>query len=137
MTVRRLAIYGLALVVWLTFLVLAVALGFLREAVLASRFGEQAAHVIGTLILVAAVTAVMIPFVRRIRRFCSTADLWRIGILWTALTVAFEFLFFHFAVGVPWKTLVADYDILHGRVWVLVPTTLLFGPPVVGRIARR
>ena len=52
------------------------------------------------------------------------------------MTLAFEFLFFHYAAGKPWEVLLADYNVLQGRIWVLVPLTELFGPPLIGWLMR-
>ncbi len=60
-----------------------------------------------------------------------------IGILWTVMTVCFEFGFFHFVAAVPWEKLLADYNILAGRLWLLVLLTTLFGPPTIGAILSR
>lgn len=43
-----------------------------------------------------------------------------IGMLWVALTVAFEFLAGHYVFGNSCERLIADYNVLRGRVWVLV-----------------
>jgi hypothetical protein len=61
-------------------------------------------------------------------------DLIVVGLLWLVLTVAFEFGFFHYVVGKPWDVLLADYNILRGRLWVLVLATVLLGPILVGTI---
>jgi hypothetical protein len=37
-----------------------------------------------------------------------------------ALTIAFEFLFFHFVGGHPWSELLANYNLAGGRGWVLL-----------------
>jgi hypothetical protein len=47
-----------------------------------------------------------------------------IGFLWLCLTIAFEFLFFHYVMGHPWSGLLHDYNIFAGRVWVVVPIWL-------------
>jgi hypothetical protein len=131
----RKRVYLFALAVWLGFLVLAFDLGAMRELLVAPAIGEQAAHVVGTLVLVGVMLGVTAAFVRRTRPR-SLADLWLVGLLWLALTVAFEFLFFHFAAGKPWEVLLADYNLLQGRIWLLVPLTELFGPPVLGWLMR-
>jgi hypothetical protein len=75
-------------------------------------------------------------FVRHIRPRYSLTDLWLVGLLWLALTLAFELLFFHYAAGKPWEVLLADYDVLQGRIWVVVPLAELFGPQVIGWLMR-
>jgi len=57
--------------------------------------------------------------------------------MWTAMTVCFEFGFFHFVAGVPWEKLLADYNLFAGRLWVLVLLTTLGGPAMIGVIQER
>lgn len=129
-------VYLLALAVWLLLFVVAFSLGAVRELVIAPAIGEALAHVVGTLAFVAVLLGITAVLVRRIRPRCSVTDLWLVGLLWLALTVAFEFLFFHYAAGKPWEVLLADYNVLQGRTWVLVPLTELFGPPLIGWLMR-
>lgn len=56
-----------------------------------------------------------------------------VGILWLALTLAFEFLAAHYLFHKPWAILLADYDIRRGRIWVLVLVTTLLVPPRFAR----
>jgi hypothetical protein len=128
----RQRVYLLAQAVWLVFLVLAFGLGVVRERLLAPAIGGHAAHVVGTLVFVGVMLGVTAAFVRRIRPRCTPADLWLVGLLWVALTAAFEFLFFHFVAGESWEVMLAHYDLLRGRIWVLVPLAELFGPPLLG-----
>lgn len=130
MTAKRKA-YLLALAVWPLFLVSAVTLGAVREKVIAPSLGEQTAHVIGTLLFIAVMLAIMWVFVRKIGGLVQRIDLWLIGMLWTVMTVCFEFGFFHFVAGVPWEKLLADYNIFAGRLWVLVLLTTLCGPAMM------
>jgi len=53
------------------------------------------------------------------------------------LTVAFEFLFGHFVMGNPWEALLHDYNLVAGRVWVLVLTWIAVAPIIFHRIQRR
>lgn len=52
------------------------------------------------------------------------------------MTLAFEFGFGHYIAGTPWSELVADYDLLQGRLWVLVPFTMMLAPAAVARLPR-
>src|SRR4051812_36179821 len=113
-------VYPLAFAVWLLLFVVAFSLGAVRELLIAPAIGERLAHVVGTLAFIAVLLGITTVFVRRIRPRCSLLDLWLVGLLWLALTLAFEFLFFHYAAGKPWEVLLADYNVLQGRIWVLV-----------------
>jgi ABC-type glycerol-3-phosphate transport system permease component len=43
-----------------------------------------------------------------------------IGTIWLILTVAFEFFFGRYVGNHPWSRLLADYNLLAGRLWGLV-----------------
>ena len=134
---RRGKAYALAIAVWPVFLVTAILLGMVREAAVAPIAGEQAAHVIGTLAFIAVMLAIISVFVSKVTEDVKQRDCWLIGAGWTAMTVAFEFLFFHFVADVPWEMLFADYNLLAGRLWVLVLLTTLCGPAAIRRWLRK
>jgi hypothetical protein len=129
--------YLLALAVWPLFLMTAVTLGMVREGVIAPTLGAQAAHVIGTLGFIAAMLTIMWLFVSRIIDSARPRDLWLIGLMWTVMTLCFEFGFFHFVAGVPWQKLLEDYNLFAGRLWLLVLLTTLCGPALIGHWIRR
>jgi len=118
---------------WLLLLVIAVGAGAVRETVLAPRIGAGTAHVIGTLAVVAVFLVVIRFLVSWIVPSLEGGRLFRLGVGWTLLTVAFEFGFGHFVMGHPWSRLFHDYDLLSGRIWVLVLLTTLMGPWLLGR----
>jgi hypothetical protein len=51
------------------------------------------------------------------------------------LTVLFEFGFGHFVMGNSWDTLLADYNVLEGRIWVMVLITETVAPYLMGRLS--
>jgi len=53
-----------------------------------------------------------------------------VGFAWLALTLAFGF---GRARGKPWADLLADYDVLKGRIWVLVLLTTAVAPYLTAR----
>src|SRR5208337_198726 len=118
-------------------LVIAFGVGAVREGLLRPRIGEPRAHVIGTLIAVALMMLVIYAFVRQLYEIPSISDLILIGVIWLIMTVAFEFGFFHYVMGKPWETLLADYNVLRGRIWVLVLATVLLGQIIVGTLVSR
>lgn len=116
-----------AVLAWLAILVLAILNGALREGLLIPRLGERTGHIISTLLLSALVLLaawILVPWVRPLTR----RDAWLIGVLWVALTLAFEFLAGHYVFRNSWDRLLADYDLAQGRIWVLVLITTLFAP---------
>lgn len=119
--------------VWLLLAVIAVANGIARKAVIEPATGEHAAHLIGTGILCALILLVSIATIRWIGPGGSRGAL-AVGLAWLALTVAFEFLAGHYLFGHPWDRLLADYNVLRGRVWSLVLLATLLSPWIAMRI---
>jgi hypothetical protein len=124
---------GRAALVWLGLLVVAVANGGVRQALLVPRFGDPVGHVISTLTLSAAILAVAWLAIGWIGP-ASAGEAWRIGALWVVLTLAFELLAGHYLFGAPWSRLLADYDVLRGRIWVLVLVATAAAPFLAARL---
>jgi hypothetical protein len=122
-----------ALLFWLACAVVAVAAGAARELLLAPRLGAHAAHVAGTLAVCVLFLAAMGVFFRLVPPG-TAAQQWMLGAFWCLLTVTFEFGFGHFVMGHSWSALLADYNLLRGRLWVLVLLTLLSGPRLWGTL---
>ena len=127
------SVFLVAILVWIVFLAIAFGFGAIRELMLTPAIGESASHVIGTLAVVVAFLGVIFLFVRRYESLPS-GTFWFVGVAWLAATIAFEFLFFHFASGKSWSDLLADYNVLRGRIWILVPLTTLLGPPLLHQV---
>lgn len=117
--------------VWVVMAVLAVLNGGFREVVLIPRIGEYPGHVLSTLVLAGAILVVSSLYFASTSIAFARAELLLIGALWVVLTVGFEFVV-GYAEGTPVSTTVAQYDVLSGQVWILVPITLFLAPPVFG-----
>jgi hypothetical protein len=50
------------------------------------------------------------------------------------LTLGFECLVGHFLFGNPWSRLLEDYNVLRGRIWVLVLVTIAVAPRLCARV---
>lgn len=116
-----------ALLMWLVLLVAMVGNGVFRVLVLQPRLGEAGAHQMSCVTGITIILLLTALFVRTLERLTSTALL-GIGVLWLVLTVAFECLFGRYVSGLSWQTLLADYDIRHGRLWPLVLLSTLLAP---------
>ncbi len=123
------------LVVWFVLLFVAIANGAVRVAWLIPRLGEYWGHVLSTVTLCAAILAVAWLTMDWLRP-ATSREAFLIGGMWLVLTVSFEFLGGHFLFGQPWERLTADYNVLAGRVWVLVLITTALAP-VVAFVTRR
>lgn len=113
-------------------LALAVANGAFRVAILNPRLGEAAGHVVSTLLLCAVIATLTWVTIDWIAPPGARAAL-AIGIAWTLLTVAFEFGFGHWVGRKPWPELLADYNVVRGRVWILVLIATTLSPWIAAR----
>ena len=120
---------------WVLLMVVAIALGAIRESLLVPYLGAARGHVFGTLGLCFAVVLTTLALIRWLHPK-DEGDAWRIGLLWAGLVIAFEFLAGHFVFGTPWGQLLADYDVFRGRVWILVPFTSAVAPRLATRLRR-
>jgi hypothetical protein len=54
-----------------------------------------------------------------------------IGVMWLAMTLTFEFVAGHFLFRTEWSTLLADYNLLAGRLWILVLVATTIAPAFI------
>jgi hypothetical protein len=116
-----------AAAVWFGIMLIAVANGTLRVFLIVPLTGEAIGHIVSTLLLCILIIFVAGMTVRWIGA-TTTRALFCAGGLWLAMTVAFEFLAGHYLFGNSWERLLANYNVLAGRVWVLVLLTTFLGP---------
>jgi len=116
-----------ALAVWCLLLVLAVLNGGVRDTWLSPRLGDPIGRAISTLLLCGLIllaTRLTIGWIRPTSRGAAV----EVGVLWVALTLAFEFGVGHYGFGKPWPELLADYDLRRGRIWIAVLVVTLLAP---------
>ena len=114
------------ILLWFPMLVIAIINGLIREFVFKKFFGDLAAHQLSTVTLLL-FFAIYIRFV--IMRFPppSASMALLIGLVWVLMTLCFEFGFGRFR-GNSWDTLLQDYNLARGRLWVLIPLWVLVAP---------
>jgi len=121
------------LLLWLPMLLIAFGNGALRELWIRKHTGELQAHQISTVLLVA-FFGVYTWMIVRIWPPESVDHAITIGLLWLLLTLAFEFLFGHYASDRSWGELLHEYNLLDGRIWILVPLWVAAAPYVFYRL---
>ena len=130
-TLVRAHVFLFPLGVWVLMAVVAVLNGAFRETFLVPRLGEYAGHVLSTALLVAAILVISALYFAATATEYTRTELLLVGVLWTVLTVGFEFLV-GYAEGTPVSVTLGQYDVLAGQVWILVPLTLLVSPLLFG-----
>jgi hypothetical protein len=119
---------------WFPMLALAVANGTLRQATFAKIMPELRAHQLSTLIG-ALVIGAFIWFVIRVWPPASNREALIVGVMWLALTVAFEFFMGLVLAKRPLAQVLADYNVLAGRVWPFFLIWLALAPLLFYRLA--
>jgi len=126
-------VYLRAIGIWVLLALFAVLNGTFRNSFLTPRLGELRGHVISTIVLCLVILAVTMLSVRWIRPGDALgASL--IGLLWVAMTLSFEFVAGHFLFGNSWESLLADYRLWQGRLWILVPVVTYMAPVLAHRL---
>ena len=119
---------------WFPMLLLAVINGTARDLWYKKYIGELPAHQVSTISLII-LFGFYIWFV--IHQFppASGRQAIYIGLLWLTLTLVFEFGF-GLMRGNSWEKLLADYNILQGRIWILILIWTTIAPYLFFKIGR-
>lgn len=123
------------LAAWLGLAVLGVGNGIARVALYEDAVGDRVAHQISTVTLMVLIAGYA-WMLQRAWPLTSSRLAWQVGAAWALMTMAFEFGFGHYVTGNSWSTLLADYNVLDGRMWVLIPLTILVAPELARRARR-
>ncbi|MCW8804116.1 MAG: hypothetical protein OQK57_06935 [Ignavibacteriaceae bacterium] len=119
--------------IWFILAISAIVVATFRIGVLLPPFGEQTAHQLGTVLYLVVQFSVIYIFIKKIK-VKEVKTLLGIGIFWVVITIIFEFAFGHYVMGHPWQKLFADYNLLNGRIWVLVLINNIAAPLVSGKM---
>lgn len=112
---------------WFPMAVVAIANGALRQTTYGRHMAELRAHQLSTVIGLALI-GIFMWVVLRVWPPASGGQAIAIGLMWMAMTLAFEFLFGHYAAGHSWRRLLEEYNVLAGRPWVFVPLWVAIAP---------
>lgn len=112
-------------------LLIAIINGALRDLWYRAFLGELAAHQISTITLIF-FFALFIGFVNQTFPPSSSRQALLIGFVWVVMTLVFEFGFGRWR-GASWGNLFEDYNLLEGRLWILIPLWLIIAPYIFYR----
>ncbi|MGA7932299.1 MAG: hypothetical protein WCA35_01845 [Kovacikia sp.] len=117
---------------WIPMMLIGIINGVIREATYGKTLSELRAHQVST------ITGVLLLglYIGLLMHRWSPASLQQaflVGVLWLGFTIAFEFIFGHYIAGHSWSQLLRDYNLLAGRVWLLVLVWITIAPPLFYR----
>jgi steroid 5-alpha reductase family enzyme len=122
---------------WFGLAIIAILNGTLRQAGYGPFVGELLAHQISCFVGISLFFIAMYVFFKYAKIDYTKKELLVIGIAWLLMAILFEFVFGHYVMGNSWEKLFADYNLLQGRLWVLVLLATAAGPLLVYSRARR
>lgn len=122
-----------AIILWFVLMLLAIANGTVRVKFIIPYTGLTAGLGISTLMLCALILSTTWLSIRWLGPSRAT-QAWAIGVLWLAMTLAFEFGAGHYFFKKPWSELLVDYDLSQGRIWLLVPIVTVAAPWLMARV---
>ncbi len=115
------------LLLWFPLVLIAVVNGAIREGVYKKSLGDLLAHQLSTIIGIV-LFGIYFGLIFGYWKIESSNQALLIGLMWFCLTEAFEFLAGHYIFRNSWKKILHDYNILEGRVWILVPIWVGIAP---------
>ncbi len=114
---------------WFPMLLLAILNGTARDLWYKKFVGDLTAHQISTFSLIL-LFGLYIYLMLSISPPHSNSQAILIGIMWLIMTLIFEFGFGRFR-GKSWSALFGDYNILKGRIWILIPLWVAIAPYII------
>ena len=124
-----------SVVVWLVLIAAEILHGIARGIFLVPHVGEFRSNQIGVFTGSFIILVIAVAFVRWIGT-SRPAQLLMVGLLWLALTLAFEILFGRFVMGLPWERLASDYNVLEGGLLPFGMLVLLLSPSIASKLRR-
>lgn len=116
-----------SVLLWCVLLFLAILNGGFREAVLVPGLGRGVGYAMSTVMLSALIVLVgwmATPWIAP----RSIQDAWIVGVVWLLLTLLFDFGAGHFLFRRSWTELMTGYNLLAGRIWLIVLVVTLLTP---------
>jgi len=125
-----------ALLVWFVMLGVEFCHGALRSIFLSPLLGDNLARQLSVVTGSALFIALAYLFVPWIRAE-GTGSLLAVGFVWLFLTVAFELSFGHYIFKQPWEVVLAEFNLLEGKLFPLGLVLLTFSPIIATRLRAR
>lgn len=122
-------------ITWLPGIPIAIINGSIRQYYFRNYMRELSANqlsVLSFIILFAIYVWYILPWLK----LSSVREAFHTGIIWISYTVIFEFIFGHFVMKHSWEKLFYEYNILEGRLWIIILLWILLSPPTIYRIKK-
>ena len=119
--------------IWGLFVVLSILNAAFREKVLGPWAGHPAVLPLSGILLSLWIFLVALALIPRFHG-ASALQYWTVGGAWVIATLAFEFIFGHFAMGKTWGEILEIFNILEGNLMSLVLISTAVSPYLAWRL---
>lgn len=119
---------------WFPMILIAVFNGTVRDLWYKKFTGDFTGHQISTISLIILFTIYIAVIIRLYPPASETQSIY-IGFLWLLLTLTFEFGFGLYR-GNSLSQLLGDYNIIKGRIWILIPIWVTLAPWILFKILK-
>ena len=127
-------IYFFSFVFWIFLIFVAIANAGVREKILENKLNKLKSHQVSTISLSIFIFLFSFVFFSIMRFNALEYQYFIVGLMWTLLTVSFEFIFGYFVAKKTIKTLISDYNIFKGKIWILVLIVTFLSPWLINKI---
>ena len=115
------------IIYWIPLTAIGFINGTIRVVLFEKLFSDDAARQISSLLLIILI-AIYSAIVFRKLEISNYSSAWQTGFVWMILTVVFEFAL-GFMLNTSINTMLAEYNLLEGKLWPLVLVAILLIPP--------
>lgn len=126
-------IYLYALSLWMIFAIVSNLNNAFRDVYIIPNTSEYMGHVTSTFIFIGFIFFLTYIFLKSLKISFSSIELLWIGTMWVFLTILFEFIFGHYIMDHPWSKILANYNLLNGRIWIFVFVATFIAPYLCGK----
>jgi hypothetical protein len=124
------------LLLWIPMPFLGIINGAFRQAVILKYVDDLRAHQISTFTLIV-LLAIYVHLIFKKLYVTDYTGAWITGVTWLLLTLIFEFSLGYFVSHLSLIEMLADYNIFQGRLWPLVPLSVLLLPVIYTTALRK
>lgn len=118
---------------WVGLVFLAILNGSIRQKMYSQYMTDLSAHQLSTFIFVILIAAYLF-LISGVVRLQSSKQALLVGSIWVVMTISFEFIFGHYIMGNSWTRLLDDYNLIEGRLWILILIWTYLSPYTFYRI---
>jgi hypothetical protein len=121
---------------WLPMPVIGMLNGMFRGFVLSSFLSDSRAHQVSSVLLIGLI-ALYVNLIFQKIRIRNLSEAWLTGVIWSVLTIAFEFGLGYFILHTSMRSMIEQYNVAAGNFWPFIVISLLVMPVLFWKYRNR